>query len=415
MTDPAKTWLWRIVRLLVMAALVVYVASQAHFRDGVRVGPPGEPVLKVLERTDEGVVVRRPEGGTRLVPEAAFERGEAVYIAGIPSMARRVGARWGWALAAVAVMLLQTPLGAIRWRMLLRVQGLRLSLLDSLRLTYIGWFFSSWMPGATGGDLVKAWYIARETHRKAEAVTVVFLDRIIGVVSLALMGGLAVLYSLDDPRIRIPQYVIAAIVAGVFVGTMVFYSRRLRRLVRLDALLTRLPAEHTIARVDRALFIYRRHPRIVVKAIAMSWLTQLVGLLATFFVALALGGHMKFYHVVINMPVVWIGWSLIPVPGGFGVAETLAQQLFGPAVLGGAAGRMTAPEAATLALAMILGYRVVQTLVSTPGGVLYLARRTGVSPRHMMEEMEAVDGGAEADGAATGQAGPAEPEDRPDA
>jgi len=84
---------------------------------------------------------------------------------------------------------------------------------------------------------------------------------------------------------------------------------------------------------------------------------------------------------------VWIGWSLVPVPGGFGVAETLVNRLFTPSVLGGAEA-MTASEAATLALAMMLAYRLVQLVVTLPGGVLYLMRRTDVSPRHMRERLE---------------------------
>ena len=50
---------------------------------------------------------------------------------------------------------------------------------------------------------------------------------------------------------------------------------------------------------------------------------------------------------------------------------------------------LPAAEAATLTLAMMLAYRVVQMLVTLPGAVLYLTRRTGVSPRHMREELEA--------------------------
>ncbi len=81
----------------------------------------------------------------------------------------------------------------------------------------------------------------------------------------------------------------------------------------------------------------------------------------------------------------------IIVPGGFGVAETLANRLFTPSVLGGAE-PMPAAEAATMALAMMLAYRLVQLVVTLPGGVLYLMRRTGVSPTHMRAELEAENG-----------------------
>jgi uncharacterized membrane protein YbhN (UPF0104 family) len=93
------------------------------------------------------------------------------------------------------------------------------------------------------------------------------------------------------------------------------------------------------------------------------------------------------------MPVIWIGWSLIPVPGGFGVAETLTQALFGPQVLGGG-DPMSVADAATMALAIILAYRLTSMFSSLPGGVLYLMQRTSVSPTHMRDEMEAQEADA---------------------
>jgi hypothetical protein len=110
-----------------------------------------------------------------------------------------------------------------------------------------------------------------------------------------------------------------------------------------------------------------------------------------FFLALGLGARASLAHYFVNMPVVWVGSSLLPVPGGFGVAEGLVQQLFTPAVLGGATGPLPAAEAATLALAMMLAYRLIQIAVSLPGAALYLARRTDVSPRTMRETLQTAD------------------------
>jgi len=349
-----KAILWHVLRLAVMAALVAYVVSQAEWDDTVR-----------------------PDG---------------LHVAGIKTIALRLAARWWWAAAALGVMTLQSPIGAVRWRLLLGVQGIHITFLESLRLTYIGWFFNNWMPGATGGDFVKAWYIARQTQRKPEAVTVVFLDRLIGMVSLAILGAAAALATLGDERVRSARIILAVFLGLAAAGGWIFYSRRLRRLVRLDRLLARLPVGHVVARVDQALFIYRHHKGTVALSVVYSWAAQAVSVFATYFLATGLGSDARLHHFFINMPVVWIFWSLIPVPGGFGVAEGLAQQFFNGAVLG-----VPAAEAATLALAMILAFRVVQSAVSLPGAALYLARRTDVSPRMMRETMAAADPeGAEA-------------------
>lgn len=385
MSDKLKSVLWLVARLAVMAGLVAYVVSQADLYDAVRPAP-GEKPLRVLREMPVGTVVRDPDGGERLILREDFGPGGAVRVAGILTIGRRLAGRWGWALAAVAVMMLQSPLGAIRWRMLLGVQGIHITLAESVRLTWIGWFFNNWLPGATGGDFVKAWYIARQTHHKPEAVTVVFLDRFIGLIAMCMMGAAAVAVSLGDTRVRVAQTIVGLFLAGTILAAVVFYSHTLRRTLRIDRLLAVLPLRSTVEKVDRALFAYRYHKATVAISVAYSWGAQVVSVLAMWWLATGLGSLAAWYHYFVSMPVVWIGWSLIPVPGGFGVAETLAQKLFGPSVLGGPS-PLPAAEAATLALAMMLAYRVVQLVVSLPGGVLYLMRRTDVSPRKMRDEM----------------------------
>jgi uncharacterized membrane protein YbhN (UPF0104 family) len=193
--------------------------------------------------------------------------------------------------------------------------------------------------------------------------------------------------------VRTARIILAVFLGLAAAGGWIFYSRRLRRLVRLDRLLARLPVGHVVARVDQALFIYRHHKGTVALSVVYSWAAQAAAVFAIYFLATGLGSDARLHHFFINMPVVWIFWSLIPVPGGFGVAEGLAQQLFTASVLG----VRTAAEAATLALTMILAFRVVQSAVSLPGAALYLARRTDVSPRVMREMMAAADPeGAEA-------------------
>lgn len=341
MKEKAKQLVWHAVRLAVVAVLVAFVLYRTDLRDAVAV-------------------------------------------------ASRLADHWGWALAALGVMLLQSPLGAVRWRMLLRVQGVHISFLESLRLTYLGWFFNNWMPGSTGGDFVKAYYIARQTHHKAEAVTVVFVDRFVGLMAVCLMGGAAVFASLQDDRVRVARIIVAVFLAAVAVGGTVFYSRPLRSLFRVDWVLARLPLRRTVDKVDRALLAYRYHKGTVALAVVYSWGAQAVGILATWWLATALGSHALWFHYFVAVPAIWIGWSLIPVPGGFGVAESLAQGLFGSAVLSGdsAAPLFTPAEAAALALGMIVAYRIVQMLVSLPGAYFYLTRRTGVSASAMAREIK---------------------------
>jgi hypothetical protein len=335
-TQRTKRILWLAVRLLVVAGLAAFV----------------------LSRTD---------------------------LAQVLEIAKRLEAHWYLVLAALVVLSVQAPLSAYRWRMLLAVQDIHITFGESLRLTYIGWFFNNWMPGATGGDLVKAYYIAKQTHKKAEAVAVVFLDRVIGLVAMCMMGAAAVAVSLHDPNVRIARYLVTGFLGVALVGGVVFFSHRLRSLLQAGRFLTWLPIWPMMQKANDAVFQYRYHKKKLLLSVGCSWIIQGAGVLAMWWVAYGLGSGTRWDQYFVSMPVIWIGWSLIPVPGGFGVAEALTQALFTPAVLG----VDTVKDAKDLAFAMILAYRIVQAVATMPGAILYLTRRTDVSAARMRDEMEA--------------------------
>jgi glycosyltransferase 2 family protein len=311
-------------------------------------------------------------------------------MAEVLEISRNLLGQWWLLVAALVVMSVQAPLSAYRWRMLLSVQGVHITFMESLRLTYVGWFFNNWMPGATGGDFIKAYYIAQNTHKKTEVVTVVFLDRVIGLVAMCMMGAAAVAVSLHDPNVRVARYLVTFFLAGSLLGGIVFYSQRLRNLFKVSRFLKWMPLWPMMQKANDALLQYRYHKKKLIVSVACSWIIQGVGVLAMWWLAFGLGSAARWDQYFVSMPVIWIGWSLIPVPGGFGVAENLTQALFAPSILGVA----TVEDAKNMALAMILAYRVVQAVATIPGAVLYLGRRATVSPTHMREEMEASEADA---------------------
>ena len=87
---------------------------------------------------------------------------------------------WGWVALAQALVLAMLFFAAIRWNLLLRAQGIVYSFREVFSLGMIGFFFNQFVPGSTGGDLVKAYYVSVEhSELRAAGVTTVFLDRVI--------------------------------------------------------------------------------------------------------------------------------------------------------------------------------------------------------------------------------------------
>jgi uncharacterized membrane protein YbhN (UPF0104 family) len=94
-----------------------------------------------------------------------------------------------WLMAALACFLPVILVVSWRWRMLLGVHGVHLRYWRVLELTMIGQFFSAFLVGTTGGDVIKIFYVARAVpNRKAAVAFTVIVDRVIGLVALLLIG-----------------------------------------------------------------------------------------------------------------------------------------------------------------------------------------------------------------------------------
>src|SRR5437016_9679417 len=74
---------------------------------------------------------------------------------------------------------------AFRWHVLLKVQKIRLSFPRVAGLFLIGMFYNQFLPGGTGGDIIKSYLLLKETSdKKAGALLAVVFDRLIGLVAL---------------------------------------------------------------------------------------------------------------------------------------------------------------------------------------------------------------------------------------
>ncbi len=271
-------------------------------------------------------------------------------------------------------------ISVFRWRMLLGVQGVKLSPAEAIRLTFIGLFFNNVVPGLTGGDVVKAYYISRRTRdRKVEAVVTVFFDRAIGLVALASLALVVILANLGEERLRKVLVLVLGFLCAVLVGTVVFFSRRLRRLFRIDALLARLPGgpiSKVIQSIDRAVFLYRHHKWAVAAAFGMSLAMHLIACTCNWGFGHALGMRVSPRYYFIFFPVVSMV-STVPITiAGWGVGEAGYQMLFQS--VGATAGQ---------GLALSVLYRISSILIWSLPGALFLAAAGRPTSAEMEREL----------------------------
>ena len=100
---------------------------------------------------------------------------------------------WGWVVAGSLLTLAPFFISFYRLFWVLRATGATLPVLQVLRFGFIGAFFNTFTLGGMGGDVVKVGYLAHASGHTAGVFAAVLLDRVIALLSILSLGGLALL------------------------------------------------------------------------------------------------------------------------------------------------------------------------------------------------------------------------------
>ncbi len=96
---------------------------------------------------------------------------------------RHADARWlGCGLAVYGGV---EALALVRWQILLRIQGFRLSWRRATAILFVSEFFLTFTPGLVGGDAMRIFYLVKnQPEKKVDAFTAVAMDRLMGLLAL---------------------------------------------------------------------------------------------------------------------------------------------------------------------------------------------------------------------------------------
>lgn len=373
-------WVLPLLRYGLCVVAIVYLYMKVDWYDYVKLAePPGAEARLLADRGDELLVLR--DGVQQTIPRSAAkplpdEPGAIEIEPGLGTVLRQIDV-WR-ALLAIALFAPAPLLQSLRLIWMLAIQDVRLSFWNSTKLTFAGNFFNFALPGTTGGDLIKSYYITRFTHLKTEAVTTVFLDRVIGLLGLVILAGAMMALSWDPQRFGHLALVIGCICAVLAAGTAVVLSRRLRHALRLPQLAQRLPAGEHLLRIGRSFTAMRHHPLLVGAALGNTVVLQACVMLSAYFMAIALGMQDDFVKYFIYVPIGFL-IAAIPIspPQAFGVMEAAYIQFFART------GMSSVSQAVTFALAV----RFIHLVWALPGVLVPLLG--GHLPRRdELEELE---------------------------
>ncbi len=229
-------------------------------------------------------------------------------------------ARPGPLALAFAMFLLACALTAVRWRVLLGAFPKPPSLGTLTRISFIGIFLNTFIPGGVAGDIVRGYRIQDSERGQAPGYASIFTDRFLGLCGLCLLavvGAATIMRELIDVGLA---GIFLGIVAGLIGLGLFFYSRRIGRIV--EALLARMGA--TGAKINsllEAIRVYRGHGGHVALALGITFVSHLLFVTAVAVLARSLQIDLPWQHYLAFVPVIAL-LSAAPLSvNGLGIRE----------------------------------------------------------------------------------------------
>jgi glycosyltransferase 2 family protein len=271
-------------------------------------------------------------------------------------------ANWSWVAAAVALVLVDRALNAWRWIDLLcaLTPGSRPPFCAVLRIFFVSTFVGSFLP-SVGGDAYRAYSLSRYDVRLAQSAASVLMDRVLGVLAIALLGGAALAAGPDVGASRAAAISIggAAIVCAAVAA--VIFNQRAAAFAR--AAISRFPW-HPVQRAGRSLLEavqrYSQHHAELLRVLIVSLGVQVLRVLQAYCLgrAIAIDLPLATYFLLISIVLLVM---LLPVTvNGLGTSQLAFDYLFGHA-------GVASPQAVALSI-LFVGLGLVGNV---PGVLLY--------------------------------------------
>jgi glycosyltransferase 2 family protein len=274
----------------------------------------------------------------------------------------------GLVVLAAAASVFALIVSTLKWARLIRIACGHVDLWRLLRAYWIGTFFNNYLPSSVGGDVARILVLA-PVAPKAQIAASVLVERLIGVVALAMLSVVCLLLEPPGPiQLTLALWLLVSAILGGSFLIWVGGDRLLAVCTRMAARSARsmAPLFVRITRVANAIAAYRRTPGEL--TVAFVWSLVFYGVLTLFQFTLlrAVGSTIEPAQVVLVAPLVPL-ISLLPVTvNGLGIAEG-AFVLFYIQV-------GVAPDQA---FAAALLRRLLTIATAVPGGLAWLGRAPG--------------------------------------
>ncbi len=270
-------------------------------------------------------------------------------------------------LLGLGAFALSNLLGGLQWNILLRAQGITISLRRAISLYFVGLFFSNFLPANLGGDVVKVVDLYRATGRGGGAVAATLMDRAAGLGVLSLMACVAGAFSWNifggEPFLLVLPIFFIFFAGG---GLLVLSNRMVRLMQKLVGLLPIRMVQEKVNSLLSALLTFRHNKQALLLALLIAVPVQTLRIAVHYLAARSIGVDESIIYFFLFIPIIAVFIALPISINGLGIREGLGVYFYGMIAI-------NSEQAFSISfLAYIIG-----VVVSLAGGVLFVIRQGG--------------------------------------
>ena len=223
-----------------------------------------------------------------------------------------------------------------RWWVFMRAQKIYVPLLLAIKLTFLGQFFTNFMPSAVGGDLLRAWYISKHTDKRLQAAIGVAADRLMGLAGTMILAFSSFMLFMRDKEgffqvgkkenplktffsdhpIPTHWFLIGGV---ILLGILILFTK----IFDLKKFFSKLKTivVHLLQQTYQVLLVYVYHPWILLFGLVISILMQMLVIFSFWLIGRDLDMHAPIHCYFVFFPMMWVIGALPLSIAGIGILE----------------------------------------------------------------------------------------------
>ncbi len=269
-------------------------------------------------------------------------------------------------LIIFVLMTISQILFSKRYQIFLKAMGFTSKLINTFKIVMVGVFYNNFLPGGTGGDLIRIYYIKRQMGVPIPVGTAAtILDRVIGLLGLLVVALCSLFWVISktgsgDSIFHEQTFIIAPVIilpVAIVVGLMLLRFPLFYNII--EKILSKiLFGQHMVSFLSTFRTLVS-NTKLILLSLTLCICGHIITLTCISIIANMLYGSDVMYAAIAVSGIILITQAVPVTPGNIGMTEWIADRLFG---LMGAQGGAT----------VFIVWRAVLLMFSLLGGIIYL-------------------------------------------